>query len=106
MAMLKLQLLSQVLVTGAGATVPAPPNEVAPFLRSYQSGLVGGTAATVNIEVSDDAKTWIVAATFVLAPNTAEGISSEVPWRFIRGNVTAISGGGAVDALVTLGNAG
>ena len=105
--MMKLQLLSQVLVTGPGATVQAPPNEVFPFLRSYQAGLVGGTAAVVDIELSDDAKTWITAATFTLAPDTAEGVSSEVPWRFIRANVIAISGGGgAVDALVTLGNAG
>lgn len=98
----KVQLLSQATSTGAGAAAQAPVSEHPDFLRSFQAGMVGGTSATVNIEFSDDNRTWIVAGTITLAAGEADGLSSSVPWRFVRANVTAISGGGAVDAAMVV----
>lgn len=101
--MQKIQLLSQATGTGPGAAFSPPTGEPESFIRSYQAGLVGGTSATVTIEFSNDNRTWIVAATITLAADEAEGFSSGVPWRFVRANVIAISGGGAVDALFVVG---
>lgn len=101
--MQKLQLLSQVSSTGAGAAVSPAVGEHADFLRAYQAGLTGGTAATVQIEVSNDNKCWAVLATITLAVGECDGVSSAVPWRYVRANVTALPGGGTVDALMTLG---
>ncbi len=103
MGMVKIQLLSQATGVGPGSAVSPPAGEHQDFLRSYQAGMVGGTAATVNIEVSSDNRTWIIAAVLTLTANRAEGISSAVPWRFVRANVVAVSGGGLIDALLVVG---
>ncbi len=104
--LIKKQLLAQVTALGPGPTIETSPSERYNGIRSYQAGMTGGTVSVVRIEVSDDAKTWIEAGTFTLAAGSAEGLSSEVPWRFARAYVVANAGGGAIDAMTVLGSAG
>lgn len=104
--MQRLQLLSQATAVGAGAAITPPVPENGAFLRAYQAGMTGGTSATVQIEVSNDNKNWVIAAILTLTAGSAEGFSSVVPWGFVRANITAISGGGTVDASLTIGTQG
>jgi hypothetical protein len=65
-------------------------------------GVVSGTGAvtaTINIEYSNDGinACSTVAGTISLSGTTvsSDGFTSEAPWKFVRANVTAISGTGA-----------
>ncbi len=102
----KAQLLSAATAVGAGPTVQIPVKEHQDFFRAYMASLTGGTSVAVNIEVSLDGKGWAVLADIHLAAGEADGVSSMVPWKFVRANITAISGGGSVDAMVVTGAAG
>lgn len=55
--------------------------------------------ATVDIEVSNDGTNFVTLGTIKLSgtggtPET-DGFTSDAPWAYVRGNVTAISGTGA-----------
>lgn len=56
----------------------------------------GAVTATVNIEVSNDGNTWCSTAmgTITLSGTNsfADGFTSQAPWKYVRANVTAISG--------------
>lgn len=66
----------------------------------------GAVSATVYIEVSNDRVGWIrdTEAGIVVSgtTNASTGITLNVPWQFIRANVTAITGTNA-QIKVTLG---
>jgi len=92
-----------VTVTGAGAFIykDAPK-------ATFQATVVGTGAvtATVTIEYSNDG-TYVcstVGGTITLSGTTSstDGFTSDSPWKFVRANVTAISGTGAT-VTVTMG---
>jgi len=59
----------------------------------------GAVTATVNIEVSNDGTNWVATpmGTITLSGTTSasDGFTSAAPWKWVRANVTAISGTGA-----------
>lgn len=90
-------LLSAVTTTGAGEV-----HELWGAMRTYSaygSTSAGSGSATITIEVRNDtAAPWITMGTITLTLGTSattDGLSSIVPWRYTRANVTAISGTGA-----------
>ncbi len=94
-----IQLLATKATTGAGAAkeVEAPGAAgiaARSYLRSFQVTLVGGGSATVKIQFSNDNSGWVDAGTIdVTAAAPADGFASEVPWKYVRANVTAIATG-------------
>jgi len=85
-------------VTGAVARDASLPTAV----LGWGTTSAGAGAATINIEVSNDGSNWVVAGTITLTLATTvttttntDGFNINAGWKFIRGNVTAISGTGA-----------
>lgn len=67
----------------------------------------GAVTATVEIEVSNDGVNAVdtVMGTITLSGTTShsDGFTSEAPWKYVRANVTAISGTSAsVDVLMSV----
>ena len=89
-------IMSAATGTGAGSTIyKASPKS------TYQATVAGTGAvtATVTIEASNDGTSWCstVLGTITLSGTTTDtdGLTSDAPWKFVRANVTAISGTGA-----------
>lgn len=91
-------LLDGVTSTGAGSAFVLGNAQAA-----FQASVVGTGAqtATVNIEVSNEprgsSQLWVVMGTITLSGTTSatDGFVCDAPWRFVRGNLTAVSGTGA-----------
>ena len=61
-------------------------------------------AATVDIEVSNDKINWVGMGTITLSGAAdTDGFASSASWKYVRPNVTAISGTNAA-VTVTMGN--
>lgn len=93
-----------VTTTGAGAWLYKDSPHA-----TFQATVVGtgAVAATVTIEVSNDATYAVstVAGTITLSGTTSSSdgfTTTSAPWKYIRANVTAISGTGAT-VNVTMG---
>jgi type 1 fimbria pilin len=96
------QLCSNVASPTVGAAVSVGSKPEDTYKRTYQASLVGGGSATVKIQASADNRSWLDLATITLSTTTpSEGFSSEVPWLYVRANVTAVSTG-KVDAVMTI----
>ena len=101
MAQRTLTLLSGATATGAGSTVE--PETAA---RAFQaSGLTssGAGSATVLVQVSADGTNWMTLATITLTLTTStssDGLHSTTLWKYVRGNISAISGTGAAVTLI------
>jgi hypothetical protein len=74
---------------------------------SFQATITGSGAvsATVDIEVSNDGTNWCdtAAGTITLSGTTThtDGFTTTAPWKYVRANVTAISGTSAsVDVVM------
>jgi len=89
-------LLSDKTATGAGDAYSVPNSK-----RTFQADGTtssGAGSATVKVQVSNDNSNWIDLGTITLTlatTSSSDGFSSDAPWRYVRGNVTAISGTGA-----------
>jgi hypothetical protein len=87
---------SGVLITGAGALL----YKDSPY-ATFQAVVTGTGAvtATVTIEFSNDGTNVLstVGGTISLSGTTtaSDGFTSTSPWKYVRANVTAISGTGA-----------
>lgn len=74
---------------------------LSPF-RAFQAVLTcttGNCTAAVNVEGSNDGINWVVQTTLTFTSNVSpqtQGYGSQVPYKFQRFNVTAISGTGAL----------
>lgn len=71
--------------------------------QAFGSTTAGAGAAAINVEVSNDNTNWIVSATINLTLGTTvttDGVAKSENWKYVRGNVTAISGTGAAISLV------
>lgn len=100
-----INLLTKRSTTGIGNPVEVEPAGgqgigARSYLRSFQVTLTGGGSATVKIQFSNDKSGWIDAATMsVDATTPSEGFSTEVPWKWVRANVTALVTG-SVNAVM------
>lgn len=89
------------IMTDQIATGPSTSTRVNAIHRTVQANGVttsGAGALTLDVEVSNDGLTWIVLGTITLVLSTViagDGFASVAPWKFMRGNITAISGTGA-----------
>lgn len=85
--------------TGAGTAV-TPSGSVRAF-QVYGTTSSGAGSATVLIEVSNDNSNYETLISFSLTLDTTvvaaggDGDSSVIPWKYVRVNVSAISGTGA-----------
>ena len=90
-------LLNAVTSTGAGSSYSKPG--LYSTLQAIANGSSGAYSATVNVEVSNDGTNWMVMGTITLSGTATtadtDGFASNASWKYIRGNVTAISGTGA-----------
>lgn len=99
-------LLSAVTATGAGVG-----NKPFTSLRTFHgkgTTSSGTGAATIVVQVSntDVNVDYITLGTITLTlstTSTSDGFTSDAPWAYVRGNVTAISGTGAAVTL-TMGS--
>lgn len=97
-------LLNAATATGAGQT-----HEVWGHERSFHltgSTSAGAGAASVKVQVSNDGTNFIDLVTLSLVLGTSvvsDGFYSATPWRYVRGNVSSISGTNAAVTL-TVGN--
>lgn len=82
-------------VTSTGAGIGVYKDSPYSTFQATVSG-TGAVSATVTIEVSNDGTNWCstVMGTITLSGTTSstDGFTSEAPWKYIRANVTAISG--------------
>lgn len=94
------KLLDAVTSTGAGESKEFIKKEgSAGTFHAIANGTSGAFSATVKVQVSNDGTNWEDAITFSLsgtAPTAdSAGDNINAPWKYVRGNVTAISGTGA-----------
>jgi len=62
----------------------------------------GAGSATIDVEVSNNGVNWDTMGTITLTLATttsSDGFASNASWKYVRGNVTAISGTGAAVSL-------
>lgn len=104
------KVATQNLLTAATTTATGDSYEPWSNNRTYAASAAtssGAGALTVVIEVRNDSSAaWITMGTITLTLSTtaiSDGLSSIVPWRYVRARITAISGTGAT-ATVTMGN--
>lgn len=93
-------LLSSVIVTGAGSSFKKYYSKCTFQATGAVSASTG--TATVVVEVSNDNINWETLSTITLTLGTTEtsdGDYSDAPWKYVRGNVTALTG---TDATVYL----
>lgn len=100
-------LLSGVITTGAGTSVNPPQAQSAIVNQTFQAfGTVSAStgSATVLYQGSNDNVNWKTIGTITLTLGTAatnDVVVSTQNWRWVRGNVTALTGTTAtVTALV------
>ena len=92
-------LLNAATATGAGLAYAMGGK------RTFQaSGLTtaGAGAATIKIQVSNDASNWLDLGTISLtlsSSSSSDGFAADAPWGYVRANLTAISG---TNAAVTV----
>jgi hypothetical protein len=97
-------LLSDKTATGAGDTFE-PWGEAGTY-HGYGTTSSGSGASVITVQVSNDNVSWINMGTITLTLGTtvtADGFCKVVPWKYVRGYVTSISGTGAKVSLI-MGN--
>lgn len=102
-------LLNSVTATGAGEG--HSPYEIHKTFQAVGSTSSGSGAADIDVEVSDidspsSDEDWMAIGTISLTLSTTQAtdvIATKGTWKWVRGNVTAISGTGATVTLM-LGN--
>jgi hypothetical protein len=100
---------SRILLQAVTATGPGAAAQMLGANQTYQMSLTGTLplAAVVNIEVSDNPSLgWIVYRVFNVSSDEFPYLSplifnaeTSMPYAYVRGNVTAISGTGAAVTL-------
>lgn len=93
-------LINAATTTGAGTSVNGFGGRAT--FQATGSTTAGTGAATVKAQGSLDNVNWLDLGTISLTLGTTvtnDGFATDAPWAFVRGNVTAISGTGAVVSL-------
>lgn len=91
-----LTALSAATATGAGDSFPNLPWEKS--CQATGETTAGAGATAVEIQVSNDGSFWMVAGTISLTLSTTEatdGFAINALWKYLRANVSSISGTGA-----------
>jgi hypothetical protein len=89
-------ILSAATATGAGSS-----KELQDGIKTIQASMsgTGSISATVVIEVSNDNVNWLSESDSTLSltgtTTASAGLMMSVNWKYLRANVTAISGTGA-----------
>jgi hypothetical protein len=87
-------ILDDKIATGAGDV--HKPNGAKRTAQCMAETSAGAGTASIAIEVSNDNTNWITAGTISLSfdddPIVDDGFVMDSPWRYLRANVTAISG--------------
>ena len=94
-------ILNAATATGAGES-HAPWNPARGF-QIIAATTSGAGSAVVKIQVSNDKTNWIDLATFtetLSSTAVTEGFISDSPWRYVRANVSSISGTGAYATVI------
>ncbi len=94
-------LMSGVTVTGAGTAVQ--PVQSRRAYQAWGATSSGAGTAVITIEVSNDNSHWIVAGTISLTlstTSTGDGFGSVLPYKYVRANVTTITGTGAAVSVM------
>lgn len=96
-------LLTAVIATGAGQSrTPEFGIFCDHSFQLFGQTSAGAGAAAVDVQVSNDNTNWITQRTISLtlsASTTTDGYVDRAIWKYVRGNVTSISG---TNAAVTL----
>ena len=91
-------LLNAATATGAGRSKRPKASEKRCF-QAVENGSSGAFSATVTVEVSNDGTNFDTLGTITLSGTAttadSDSFTSDAPWLYVRGNVTAISGTGA-----------
>lgn len=97
-----ISLSSVKIVDGATATGAGPvhvPRMKDKTFQAVSSTTAGAGTAAVRIDVSNDGATWIPLGTITLSPTSTtpktDGFASNAAWRYVRGEVTVLTGTGA-----------
>lgn len=97
-------VLSDVTATGAGDKFAPWGSRMA--FHAFGDTTAGAGTATIEIQVSNDGTNYVVRDTLSLTLATTIGSASQdtfeldAPWKFVRGNVSAITGTGAKVSLL------
>lgn len=89
-------LLVKATTVAAGASYLKP--SVKCTFQAAGTTTSGTGSATVKAQASNNDTDWLDLGTITLTlstTSTSDGFTVEAPWRYVRGNVTAISGTGA-----------
>lgn len=89
-------LLSAATSVSAGSGYLKPTTKCT--FQSDGTTTAGAGSATVKVQVSNNNSDWVDLGTITLTLSTtssSDGFTSDAPWKYVRGNVTAISGTGA-----------
>ena len=92
------KMLDGAIATGAGTNVFNMSTGGSRTFQADGTTSSGSGSATIKVQVSNDNSNWIDLGTVTLSLSTTsatDGFTSDAPWAFVRGNVTAISGTGA-----------
>lgn len=79
------------------------PKKINKTFQLYGKTESGSGAVSCDVEVSNDGVNWLLAGTITLTLSTtlsSDGFEIKAPWTFIRGEITSISGTGAIASLV------
>lgn len=97
------KLLDAVIATGVGARAVTPERMFMQHaFQAYGKTSAGAGAVAVDVEISLDGVHYFAQRTISLtlsATDTTDGYTTDACWKFVRGNVTSISG---TNAQVTL----
>lgn len=92
--------------TGTGASQTLQNYALSATFQASGRTWSGAGSATVKIQVSNDLLAWIDAGTITLTLSDSayatDGFVMNAPWRYVRANVTTLSGTGAF-VTVTVG---
>lgn len=90
-------MLGQAILMNAKTDTGAGTTYMADFAgtSTIQAWITGPGTATVLIQVSNNNSNWLTLATMSLdsGGTTSDGFVMEAPWMYVRGNVSAITGG-------------
>lgn len=93
------KLRDAVTSTGAGSSLPTPAPVCA--FQAIVAG-TGSVTAVIAILVSNDDVNFMTASTITLSGTTSatDGTVLDLPWKFVKGNVTTLTGTGAIASLL------
>jgi hypothetical protein len=98
------KILKNVTSTGAGSSYHLWGSKHT--FQLFGTTSAGSGSAIVNVEVSNNNSNWEVAGTITLTlgtSSTSDGFAKNAAWRWVRGNVTTLSGTNATVSLIVGG---